>query len=77
MKVQRVCLDAGDAVELGELLEFLDGWMNSDAGRLATSFGRFVGHAGFDIDELRAELSRFAVLLGWSNAELLVGEDER
>lgn len=77
MRVRPVCLDAGDAVELGELLEFLVGWLNDDAAFLATSFGRFVGHAGFDIDELREELSRFRVLLDGGDAELLVGGDER
>jgi hypothetical protein len=77
MKVLAVWLDAGDAVELGELLEFLGRWLACDGDRVAASFGRFVGSVGYDIDELRADLSRFAFLLGGTDGELLFGGDER
>jgi hypothetical protein len=46
------------------LLEFVSRWLADDVGRLAESLGRFVGCGGYDIDELRADLSRFVVLLG-------------
>ena len=77
MTVRPVCLDAGDAVELGELLEFLAKWLVFDGERLAASFARFGGGAGYDIDELRADLSRFAFLLGVNDGERLFEGDER
>ena len=76
MTVRPVFLDAGDAVELGELLDFLRGWLDCNGDGLAGSFGRFVGHGGYDVDGLRADLSRFAFLLG-GNGEFLFGGDER
>lgn len=42
MTVRPVCLDAGDAVELGELLEFLGNWLVSDREILAVSLCRCV-----------------------------------
>lgn len=75
MKVRPVCLDAADAVELGELLEFLGRWLVSDGDRLGASFGRFVGTAGYGISELRADVSRFALLLCGTDAELLFGDE--
>lgn len=63
MTVRPVFLDAGDPVELGELKEFLCGWLDCDSDCLAGSFRRFVG-GGYDVDGLRADLSRFAFLLG-------------
>ena len=77
MTVRPVLFDAGDAVELGELLGFVSGWLDSDGDRLGGSFGRFVGNGGYDIDGLRADLSRFAFLLGGDNGEVLFGGDER
>ena len=77
MTVPQVCLDAGDAVELGEMLEFLGEWLECDRSRLADSLGRFVGSDGYDIDELRADLARFAFLVGVNDGELLFGRDER
>jgi len=76
MTVRRVSLDAGDAVELGELLGFLVGWLGGD-DRLAGSFGAFVGNGGYDIDGRRADLSRFAFLLGDDDGEMLLGGGER
>jgi hypothetical protein len=77
MTVRPVSLDAGDAVELGELLEFLRSWLERDGDRLAGSFSRFVGAGGYDVNGLRSDLSRFAFLLGGNDAELLFGGDER
>lgn len=77
MKVRPVCLDAGDAVELGELLEFVGRWLACDGERLAVSFGRFVGSGGYGIDELRADVERFAFLVGGTDDELLLGGGER
>lgn len=77
MKVGPVCLDPGDAVELGELLDFLGRWLAGDGERLVASLRRFVGRDGYDIDEVQADLSRLALLLGNSNGELLLDEYER
>jgi hypothetical protein len=72
-----VCLDAGDAVELDELLEFIGDWLVADSNCLGDSLRRFVGVDAFDIDELRSDLLRFAFLLGVDDGELLFGGDER
>jgi hypothetical protein len=77
MKLRPVCLDAGDAVELGELLEFVGDWLVWDRGLLGGSLSRFIGVDGYDVDELRADLSRFTFLLGVNDGELLFGGDER
>ncbi len=69
MTVPQVCLDPGDAVELGEMLEFLSEWLVCDHSRLADSLRRFVGSDGYDIDQLRADLSRFGFLLGVTDGE--------
>jgi hypothetical protein len=76
MTVRPVCLDAGDAMELGELLEFLVGCLGSGGGRVAGSFSAFVGYGGYDIDGLRTDLSRFAFLLG-GDGEMFFVEGER
>ena len=77
MTVPQVCLDAVDAVELGETLGFIGDWMLSDRERLAESLRRFVGVDGYDIEQLRADLARFGFLLGVSDGEVLFGGDER
>jgi hypothetical protein len=77
MAVPQVCLDVGDAVELGEMLEFLGGWLVSDRARLAESLRRFVGIDGYDIDDLRRDLSRFGFLLGFTVGEVFFGGDGR
>ena len=63
MAIRPVTLDCVDAVECGELLEFIGRWLAGDGDFLAGSLGRFVGGVGYDIDELRADLSRFVALL--------------
>lgn len=73
--MQPVCLDAGDAVELGELLEFLAGWLAREGDHLAGAFSRFVGNAGYDIEDLRTDLSRFAFLLGNDGERLFDGAE--
>ncbi len=77
MRVRPVCLDVGDVVELGELLEFVVRWMDSCNDGLADSFERFVGNGSYDIGELRMDLARFAFLLGGCGGGLAVGGDER
>ena len=72
MTVRPVFFDAGDALELGELLALLRCWLDCVGDGVAGSFGRFVGD-GYDVGGLRADLSRFAFLLGSDDGELLLG----
>ena len=75
MTVGSVSLAVGDAVELGELLAFLVGWVDGDDG-LAGSLAAFVGHDAYDVGGLRADLCRFAFLLG-DDGDLLFGGGAR
>ena len=77
MTAPQVCLDPGDAVELGEMLEFVGEWLVSDHSRLADSLRRFVGSDGYDIDQLHADLSRFGFLLGVTDGEFFFEGDAR
>jgi hypothetical protein len=69
----QVNLDAGDAAELAEMLQFLTGWLARDPGRLAASLEEFVGNPAYDLQDLRADLERFTSLLGGSDGEGLFG----
>ena len=64
-------LDACDAGELAELLEFLTDWFADDGDHLEGSLNRFVGHRGFDLHQLRGDLDRFTFLLGGNDGESL------
>jgi len=64
MTVRPVGLAAVEAVECAELLEFIEGWLAGDGDYLAWSLDRFVGVAGYGVDELRADVAWFAGLLG-------------
>ena len=71
----RVSLDAADAVELGEILAFLSDWLLNDPNRLDASLDAFLGTPDLTgpagtLDELRADLDRFAeMLLGYNPAD--------
>jgi len=52
------------AVELTELLAFLNAWLTSDRDQLNASLHRYVSHPAYDIDQLKADLARFTFLLG-------------
>lgn len=56
-----VCVDVVDAVELGEICEFIAGWLNADPDA-AASYDRRVGRAG-QATELCADLARLADVL--------------
>jgi hypothetical protein len=47
-----VRLDAGDAAELAELLQFLAEWLARDSGRLGASLEQFVGNPAYNISQL-------------------------
>ena len=67
-------LDAVDAAELAELLQFLSQWLACDPARLAASFAEFVGHPAYGTAQLRQDLDRFVFLLG-GDGESLFGPD--
>lgn len=71
-----ICVPAEDAVELAELLEFLANWIEhtSRAGRALIPFVSW--GSGYDAAGLRADLARFAFLLGGSNPTLVFGHDQ-
>ena len=54
-----VPLDAADAIELAELLEFLSDWLESDRANLTASLARFVGSQDYGPGALRDDFARF------------------
>lgn len=68
-----VRLDAADAAELADMLQFLTGWLARDPARLAASLDELVGHPAYGISQLREDLKRFVLLLGGSDGEPLFG----
>ena len=70
-----VRLNAADAAELAELLQFLSQWLARDPARLSASLEQFVGHPAYNIAELRQDLDRFVFLLGGDDGEALFGPD--
>jgi len=72
MAADEVRLDLTDAVELIEVLRFLGDWLSHDSEVLTGSLHRFVGSSGYDLEGLRADLDRFAFLLG-DDGERLFG----
>ena len=68
-----VKLDATDAAELAEMLQFLSQWLARDPDRLAASLAQFAGHPAHGITQLREDLERIAFLLGSSDGEQLFG----
>jgi hypothetical protein len=69
-----VTLDAADAIELAETLQLIAPWLASDPAALAPSLLTFIGHPAYGPDALRADLNRFAFLLGGSDGEDLFGQ---
>ena len=68
-------LELSDAVELAELLTFLADWLSgSQRQTLADNLTAFVGHPGYHVDQLAADLHRFVFLLGLSDSDQLFGE---
>ncbi|MBO0815536.1 MAG: hypothetical protein J2P30_10410 [Actinobacteria bacterium] len=68
-----ISIDAADAIELAELLQFLAGWIASDPARLETSLLAYVGHPAYGTAHLQQDLHRFTFLLGGSDGESLFG----
>jgi len=70
-----VRLDAVDAAELAELLQFLSQWLTRDPARLGASLEEFVGHPAYGTAQLRQDLNRFVFLLGGDDGKSLFGPD--
>jgi hypothetical protein len=67
----QTCLRDEDAVELGEMLEFIRDWTTTYAfDDLADHMSRFTA-GGYTLTELRADLNRFAFLLGGDGDEFV------
>jgi hypothetical protein len=69
--VPTTSLDTGDAVELAEMLQFVDDWPATDPGELGASLGRLVGNPAYGLNELWHDLSRLIFLLGGNDGEPL------
>jgi hypothetical protein len=69
-----VTLNANDAAELAEMLQFLADWLQRDPGRLGASLEDFVGHPAYNTSQLRADLDKFIFLLGGSDGEPIFGQ---
>jgi hypothetical protein len=70
--VAAVVLAADEAVELGEMLEFLHDFIDYAPDALGEWLTRFTG-GGYDIGELRADLARFVFLLGGDGERFVFG----
>jgi hypothetical protein len=69
-----VNLELSDAVELAELLTFLADWLSGSQQHTLADITTFVGHPGYPIDQLAADLHRFVFLLGLNDGHQLFGE---
>ena len=68
-----VKLDAVDAAELAEMLQFLSQWLDRDPACLGASLEELVGNPAYGLQDLHADLERFAFLPGGSDGEPLFG----
>jgi hypothetical protein len=71
-----VRLDAADAAELAEMLQFLSEWLARDPGRLGASLAQFAGHPAYGLAHLRDDLEGFVFLLGGNDGEPLFGPQQ-
>jgi hypothetical protein len=70
-----VTVSVDHAIELGELLEFVSDWLGAAPPAVAASLSDFVGAPGYDVADLRADLTRFSFLLGVAET-LAVAEEQ-
>ena len=70
-----VKLDAADAAEPAEMLQFLSEWLARDSACLGASLEQFVCHPAYGTAQLRQDLDRFTFLLGGDDGESLFGPD--
>jgi hypothetical protein len=62
--VTEISVGVGDAIELAEMLRFIDDWLAGAGPAVARSFSGFVGSDGYSLEGLRADLDRFVGVLG-------------
>ena len=73
-----ITLDPADAAEIAETLTLLTQWLSGSQNHaLAESFAAFIGHPACNTGTLRADLHRFAFLLGQTDGEELFGAPGR
>ena len=72
--VGSVVLRAEHAIELGELLEFLGGLVDHAPDLVADALSSFCG-AGYMVEDLSADVARFAFLLGGDGEQFVSGGD--
>jgi len=68
-----VSLNATDAAQLAEMLQFLSEWLARDPAHLGDSLAQFAGHPAYGLDELRTDLNEVVFLLGGDDGESLFG----
>lgn len=73
--VAPVTLRADDAIELGELLDFVLDWFHQHRDELRTCYRRFT-YGLLTLDELTSDLARFAFLLGGDGHGYIHGPDD-
>jgi hypothetical protein len=64
-----ISLAAEDAMELGQLLQFLNDWLATCHGPVIESLASFVGCEAYGAGSLRDDLARFTFLLGESDGD--------
>ena len=74
--MNEITLRAEHAIELVELLEFLRDWTTADQQRISDSLAGFTHGRAYDVDALRADLARYAFLLGGNGDQLLHDPEE-
>jgi hypothetical protein len=62
-------LDAVDAAELAEMLQFLSQWLAREPARLGASLGEVRRPPAYGLPQLRQDLERFVFLLGGSDGK--------
>ncbi|GAC1617538.1 MAG: hypothetical protein NVS9B1_26870 [Candidatus Dormibacteraceae bacterium] len=75
MTLPSLHLDLGDSAELAQLLLFIRDWLGNDP-TLADSLTAFVGSPHYPPTDLRADLARFAFLLGGDLDEVAFTPDD-
>jgi hypothetical protein len=71
-----ISLETADAIELAELLQLIDDWLQSDPVNRTASLARFIGSPAYGPAELRGDFARFRFLLGITDGEGVFIPDE-
>lgn len=53
-----------EITELGEILQLVADWFHHDPTVLNQSLLHYIGHPAYDLEQLHADLDRYAFLLG-------------